>query len=214
MRTYIIYLYKSPSGKCYVGKTYNERMRKYYHAYEVRKGSMYPFHCALRKYGIENFEYKVIVEGVPHYMVNAFEKYWIRYYNAVENGYNCTIGGDGLQSPSQATRDKIGAASIGRKHTQESKDAISKSSKGKKLSAEHIEKLKKPKTEAHRIKAALAKCKHVLCIETGIVYASLMLANVAVGLSSRSANITSVCKGRRHTAGGYHWKYYNKDINE
>lgn len=214
MRTYIVYKYTSPSGKHYIGKTYNERMRKYYHNYDTKKGSMKPFHCAIRKYGIENFTYEVIVRDVPSYMVNAFEKYWINFYNAVENGYNCTIGGDGLQEPTQEIRMKISNAGKGRRHTQEAKDKISTTSKGKKLSEEHINKLRKPKSEEHRIKAGLAKCKKVICIETGIVYQSLLLANIAAGISPTSANISSVCKGRRHTAGGYHWKYYSKDINE
>lgn len=207
MRTYVVYKYTSPSGKHYVGKTYNEHMRKYYHNYDAKKGSMKPFHCAIRKYGIENFTYEVIVRNVPNYMVNAFEKYWINFYNAVENGYNCTIGGDGLQEPSQETRMKISNAGKGRRHTQEAKDKIGVAFKGKKLSEEHIEKLRKPKSEEHRIKAGLAKRKKVQCIETGTIYDSITLANVAVGLNIRSSNITTVCKGRRNTAANLHWRY-------
>lgn len=207
MRTYIVYKYTSPSGKHYIGKTYNEQMRKYHHKREASKGNTRPLYRAMRKYGIENFTYEVIVKNVPSYMINAFEKYWINFYNAVENGYNCTIGGDGLQEPSQETRVKIGNTSKGRQHTQETKNRIGVAFRGKKLSEEHIAKLKKPKSEEHKIKAGLAKCKKVQCVETGIIYDSIRLANVAVGFNVQSSNITSVCKGRRNTAANLHWRY-------
>ena len=46
------------NGKIYVGKTYNFEKRKQEHIYDIDNDI--PFHRALKKYGIENFELKMI----------------------------------------------------------------------------------------------------------------------------------------------------------
>lgn len=48
--------------------------------------------------------------------------------------------------------------------------------------------------------------KQVLCVETGIIYPSIMEAQRQTGIFATS--IKQVCKKRQKTAGGYHWKYY------
>lgn len=48
--------------------------------------------------------------------------------------------------------------------------------------------------------------KQVQCIETGIIYPSIMEAQRQTGIFNTS--IKQVCKKRQKTAGGYHWKYY------
>ena len=50
-------------------------------------------HCAMRKYGIENFTFEIIEECSPE-KLNEREKYWISFYNSYKNGYNGTEGGD------------------------------------------------------------------------------------------------------------------------
>lgn len=47
--------------------------------------------------------------------------------------------------------------------------------------------------------------KPVLCVEKGIIYPSQVEAGKQLGMSHR--HINDCCKGRRHTTGGYHWKY-------
>ena len=49
----------------------------------------------------------------------------------------------------------------------------------------------------------------VQCIETGIVYKSIMEAERQTGI--RNGNICMVCKGQRKTAGGYHWCYFQQE---
>lgn len=48
-----------------------------------------------------------------------------------------------------------------------------------------------------------SKC--VLCIETGIIYPSMQ--EVERLLKIHNSHICDCCKGRRKTAGGYHWEY-------
>ena len=52
------------------------------------------------------------------------------------------------------------------------------------------------------------KIMPVQCIETGIVYKSIMEAKRQTGIS----NICMACKGKYKTVGGYHWTYYKGGI--
>lgn len=45
----------------------------------------------------------------------------------------------------------------------------------------------------------------VICEETGLVYPTMRQAAQAVGVNY--TKISLCCTGKRHTAGGYHWKY-------
>ena len=211
MRTYIIYKYTSPSGKYYIGQTYNEHMRKYFHKYDATRGKTSAFYNAIRKYGFENFKYEVIVRDVPHYLVNAFERYWIWYYKANTEGYNSTIGGDGMTAPTDAVRKKISEAGKGKKHTEDAKKAISTKLLGKTKTDIHKQNMRKPKSAEHAAKVGKARSRKVVCLETGTIYASVQAANLALGFDRKNGNIPSVCRGRRKTAGGYHWAYATKD---
>lgn len=54
--------------------------------------------------------------------------------------------------------------------------------------------------------------KPVLCVETGIIYCSMMDASRKTNIPI--ANIHKVCNGSRKTAGGYHWIYYEQAWQE
>ena len=47
--------------------------------------------------------------------------------------------------------------------------------------------------------------KEVVCVETGEVFSSIRQASKSSGVDFSS--ITKCCKGKRKTAGGYHWQY-------
>lgn len=46
-------------------------------------------YSAFLKYGVENFNFEVVESHVPIEQLTEREEYWIRFYNAVEQGYNC-----------------------------------------------------------------------------------------------------------------------------
>lgn len=48
----------------------------------------------------------------------------------------------------------------------------------------------------------------VLCVETNIIYNSMQEIEDTLGISHK--NVSAACRGKRHTAGGYHWQYVNK----
>lgn len=96
------------NGKVYIGQSINLEQRKYAHKSSAfnEKVNDYDsqFHQAIRKYGIENFTYEVIAEiSEEEYskaMLDDLEKYFIKYYDSYEKGYNATEGGD--ENPNRA----------------------------------------------------------------------------------------------------------------
>lgn len=113
------YIYKFTNkinGHCYIGQTNNLQKRYNGHKSESFNskvnGYWLPLHCAIRKYGIENFSYEVIEEiadGESQQFINEREKYFIQYYHSLidENGYNVTIGGEGCPKPPLSYEEKL-----------------------------------------------------------------------------------------------------------
>lgn len=89
-----VYRHVSPSGKSYIGRTK--------HTWQTRAGSFpekryaYKFSNAIKKYGWNNFTHEVLEESEDLEFLQLREDYWIRFYDAVENGYN--IVGEGSYS--------------------------------------------------------------------------------------------------------------------
>lgn len=139
-----IYRYTSPSGKHYIGQTKNVCRRKWQHKRDsASKNNI--FYRAIRKYGIDNFDFSVIVENVPSYLLNAFEMYWIGHYDSFKNGYNMSEGGYNAPSMIEETRIKIGNAHRGRKQSPEHIQKRAESRRGTKTTDETRKKL----SEAH-----------------------------------------------------------------
>ncbi len=83
------------NNKWYVGQSAVSIENRWneYHRPNRCKGQT-KLYNALRKYGIDNFEKIVLEECLPsQHILDSREDYWIRYYNSVEDGYNCRYGG-------------------------------------------------------------------------------------------------------------------------
>jgi len=61
-------------------------------------------------------------------------------------------------------------------------------------------------------KAKTHYSRKVICVESGIIYDSIKKASEATTISCGS--IGMCCRGRRETAGGYHWKYVDRMLIE
>lgn len=76
------------NGKVYIGQSIDieERWRQHKRAWRdtSRKALLYE---AIRKDGLENFLFEII-EECPKERLNEREKFWIREYNSLEDGYN------------------------------------------------------------------------------------------------------------------------------
>ena len=101
MRGFIYKITNTINGKSYIGQTIqNVKERFYQHcATKCSKAvSNMAIHRAIKKYGKSNFTVEVI-EEIDFANLNDRERYWIKYYNSYNNGYNSTKGGqDGCKS--------------------------------------------------------------------------------------------------------------------
>lgn len=98
-----IYKYQNKqNGHIYIGKSIDIQKRQYCHKSSIynEKANDYnsQLHQAIRKYGLDSFEFEIIAELTPEEytpdLLNNLEKFFIKYYNSYENGYNATEGGD------------------------------------------------------------------------------------------------------------------------
>ena len=101
MRGFIYKITNTINSKSYIGQTIqNVKERFYQHcATKCSKAvSNMAIHRAIKKYGKSNFTVEVI-EEIDSANLNDRERYWIKYYNSYNNGYNSTKGGqDGCKS--------------------------------------------------------------------------------------------------------------------
>lgn len=107
----MLYIYKftnMTNQKVYIGQTNDIEKRKRGHKSESfntkANGYHLPFHCAVRKYGWDNFNFEILEEIPDEFgrdYLNEREIFFISYYHSLtsENGYNLTKGGDGCAKP-------------------------------------------------------------------------------------------------------------------
>lgn len=105
MKQWTIYKHTSlQSGKSYVGLTQNTPLHRWKeHISAAKNGSPYHFHRAIRLYGPDNWELEILATDI-HVLETAIEleKYYISKEDTFENGYNSTIGGEGVATISEA----------------------------------------------------------------------------------------------------------------
>ena len=92
----IYMIYNDLNDKVYIGRAKNGALSRWKeHIGYCLKNNQY-IHRAMRNYGVEHFNYKVLETNIACELLNEREKYWIKFYNSkAPNGYNETDGGDG-----------------------------------------------------------------------------------------------------------------------
>ena len=183
MKTWKIYKHTNLiNGKSYIGQTSAENPNQRWssgYGYSRRNPV---FYNAIKKYGWDNFSHEIIEDNIKSLEeANEREIYWIKYYHTWIkdpecNGYNTTSGGSGRSH----------------EQSEETKQKISSTLKGRVFSKEHLEKINKT-----------LRRKEIICIETGVVYESISEAARQTGISRE--NIKTAINGQRLSAGGFHW---------
>lgn len=179
------------------------------------------FWNAIQKYGWDNFNHIIIADNLSKEQACQLEIDLIKRYQTQNRnfGYNILPGGNVTVIP-EDVKVKISKSMMGNQNSlghpcsEEKKLKISKAQKGKSLSEQHKANLRKPKSvsypcsEEKRQKIIDAKKdkKPVYCTETDVVYPSVHECARQLGL--QATLISKVCKGKAHTTGGYHFKYY------
>lgn len=83
------------NNKCYIGQSIDINRRFSRHKTYAKNKIDYPLYKDINMFGLENFTFE-IVELCHNRDLNIREKYWIDFYNSVQQGYNLTIGGQSL----------------------------------------------------------------------------------------------------------------------
>lgn len=107
MKKYIVYCH-TLNGKKYIGytqKTISERLEE--HIKEALTGSDRHFCRAICKYGAENIKSEQLFETTTKKDAKSKERYFIKKFNTVADGYNMTAGGDGGNTKKRYTKDQL-----------------------------------------------------------------------------------------------------------
>lgn len=151
------------NGKVYIGQTIvslNQRWSK--HKSDSKKGSILAIHCAIRKYGINNFIIEEIDGANSLTELNYKEWLLINNYNSMYPfGYNIKPGGNNREFLKE-TKEKIGKKTKERM-TVEMRDRISKSLKGRKFD------VNRRKMHAEMVYSILSKSIKLENVNTGEV---------------------------------------------
>lgn len=215
-----IYKITNPKGLIYIGQSVDleKRLNSYKRLY-VKNKKIVKLYRSLIKYGAENHVFEII-ENCEIHLLNERERYWQEYYNVLENGLNCRITKQNDRSGKvcRETLVKMSMASkgnkiwLGKKHTQETKDKISKANLGRKHSYE-VNKSKGRKGRISNMKGRFSVNNplsvKVLQFDLNNTFIKEWdcLMDIKRELGFHIGNVSSCLKGKLKTYKKFIWKY-------
>ena len=213
----------------YIGQSVHLEIREAEHFYSLRKGIHFNKHLqsAFNKYRESQFEFEIL-EECSQDKLNDRETFWKLHFDP--NTYNLGNTGN-VNTTSEATKRKTSSTlkakyakmspqerrakfashpnpNLGKKLSQERKDKISKSLKGRKQlrSVAHSEALRNSST---------CKRKIVQYDKSGTFIKIWESVNDAARyVSGDQGNISTCCRGGQKSAYGFIWKYANEVLDE
>lgn len=157
----IIYcIHNLSTNKKYIGQTVEKLQRRVIRHFRTINETK--ISRAIQKYGKYDFVYGIVEEVDDKNLLDEREKYWIQYYNSVDNGFNikeggkCTRGFKQSESSIEKRRQKL----LGRPLSKEHKRKLSEAHKGKSLSKETVNKMIKYRTGRSLTKSCREKISH------------------------------------------------------
>ena len=208
-----VYKHTFPNGKVYIGIT----SQKPYIRWKYGKGyTTTIMKNAIKKYGWGNISHEILFENLNKEQAEQKEIDLIKLFrsNKFEYGYNLASGGAVNQGykHGEEFRAKIRERQKGKPSkkkgshlTDEQKKHLSEINKGKRLSQETKDKMSKARKNGN-----VWNSKAVINVETNEVFKSQKMAGEKYNINYKNINL--VVKGKRKTAGGYHWEYYIKEV--
>jgi group I intron endonuclease len=215
-----IYKITSPNKRIYIGQSVN--INKRFNSYKrMHKKNMHQtrLHRSFVKYGTENHIFEII-EECDIELLNERERYWQDYYDVLNNGLNCRLTNSNEKrcKLSLETIKKMSLASkgnknfLGKKHSEETKEKISRAHKGKKYSKE-VNLSKGRKGIIPPLKGKFSKDNPLsipivqLNLDGSFVKDWYCLMDVKRTLNFNICNINSCLKGKLKTSNGFKWIY-------
>lgn len=222
-RPYLVYVHINQiNNKAYVGITCHvQNPNRRWRSGKGYQGSELIMR-ALQKYGWDNFSHKTEIVGSKEEACRR-EQELIKYYKELGLSYNITNGGEGAEAMTEEiknklrrytpwikgrhhtreVREKIAAANLGRKKSEETRAKIGKHSRGRTHVMSEEAKL--------AISKAFSKPVYQIDKKTGEILAEYPSCTAAeIALSGHvCGHVTEVCLGKpkRHTYLGFKWRY-------
>lgn len=215
-----IYKITNPKGKIYIGQSINIEKRFYrYSIISANVNKQTKLYRSFLKYGVDNHKFE-IVEQCGCHKLNQKERHYQEFYNCVNDGLNCyyTSTNDKTGSPSLETLKRMSEAQkgnqhwLGKKHTKEAKDKISKANTGKKHSdIVNLSKGRKGRisnrkgifSENHPNSKKVFQCD----LSGNVIKIWPSIMDVVRELNYSAGNISSVCNGRLKTYKKSIWRF-------
>ena len=206
MKKGIIYVYfnrakyeKEGIEKYYVGqtiRTMEQRAGKDGRGYDWDDSNCNnKFARSIRKWGWDAFEGRVL-EEVYEEDLNELEKFYIEQFDSYKNGYNSTIGGEGVRGLSHNEESKKMISEAGKKRYEDEKER-------EKTSLANKKRFQDPKEREKISCEKNYKAKSIYCKELDIIFSYIALAekyckNV---LNINICQVGRVCNSKRNFAG-------------
>lgn len=201
---FIYKIYNDINDKVYIGQTsltIEERFSSHIKKSRTAVGQKTHLYRAFNKYGIEHFFIEAIEETEN---LSEREQFWIKHYDSYNNGYNSTLGGEGVPKLDydlvvELYQKYQNASEVARQIGGSDRHAICKILKArgvKVISTEEISRRKNSKPIGQYNKNTL---------ELIATYPSATEAGRAIGKTA--PHIIKCANGTRKTAYGYVWKY-------
>ena len=215
-----IYLIQNKiNNKVYIGLSVNieeswQHHRSLYLKQDNNKEKNKPLYLAFKKYGIENFEFKIL-EECSISELSEKEKYYIKLYDCCildgyDKGYNLTRGGEGYLTNDYYYIYELWKNGLNQK-------TIAKMIKTDEATI--IRALNSFNIDSHirRSRATTEvmkhKCKPVVQYDKNMNYLNSYASIIQASKNTNTdkSDISKVCQGRRKTAGGYIWKWKEEE---
>jgi len=202
-----IYMITSPTGRIYIGSTYNYIKRwadyKCYDCKYQRK-----LYNSLKKYGVENHIFEVIMECSIENMLKYETLIGWGFDVLDKENLNCKLPklGDVYKVVSDETIIKMKISHKKRFETMsfEKRNKLGSHRKGKKMSSESIEK----RTKLQKIPIIQ------LDLEDNFIKEWESARDAGKSLNISSSDICQCCKNKKLTCGNFKWKYLNQKLKE
>ena len=214
-------MHTSPNNKRYIGITSQKPERRWRKNGDGYKDHIY-FWRAIQKYGWDNFKHDILFVDLTKEEAEQKEIELISHYNSndINFGYNMSIGGEsGSKGYKYSDEQKKYMSEIhkgekngmyGKHHNEETIEKNRVAHLKENLSEDTLYKMsiakKGKKRDMESVKKQIAAISNkVICVETSIVYNSAKEAGKLNNIDPSC--ISKVCRGKRKTAGGFHWSY-------
>lgn len=183
MKTWTVYMHKTPNNKVYIGITCRETKKRWGKNGIYYKCQPY-FYNAILKYGWENIEHTILYQNLSKEEAKEKEVELISQYDSTnrDKGYNLSIGGEGHSgySPTKETRQKMSDSHKGDRSYWFGKYG-------------RLNPCSRPVLQFTLNGEFVKEWESVRCVQRELGF--------------NRGNLTQCCRGNKKTVGGFIWKY-------